>query len=414
MKKRISFRLFCTVVWRGVCQAAGQVGRLFGYRTGDTWGKVVWRLLAGSVTAVVVLFSFCVILVFCREVVIDRWLGPALSPSYWEDRHISNDIVFQWRSGRSRAKRIYDEATGKVLMRNVDWVAVSDDRDSLAVFAKNGKRGYLDRFTGEVVIPAEYTRAWVFSEGLAAVEKDGRLMFIDHSGKVVIDNDFEVHFDKPKYAFQNGCCILREPVHGKMGLIDREGSWVLQPVYDNIYGIGKFWKVEKDGLAGLFTAGLDTLFTVSHTGIQVLDGIIKVVFPDHTAKLYDYEGNIVEDFHIDGVSDMVYETTELTTSRGCMEDCGKWCGEDFCEDGTCGGDSCDGCCGSGVRKVYAVASCRRYIVNGGRSGEYCGLMDRKGHRLTPPSYISIEAIGEDLYLCRPAGIILDGKGKKVE
>ena len=45
---------------------------------------------------------------------------------------------------------------------------------------------------------------------------------------------------------------------------------------------------------------------------------------------------------------------------------------------------------------------------------YYGLMDRNGKRITPPVFTSIEAIGMDLYFCKPQGIVINGKGKRVE
>ena len=390
MKKRISFRLFCTVVWRGICQAAGRIGRFFGYRDGSGFGKVVWRIFAGSAALVVLYIAVCLIYLFGRNVIYDRWIGPMTDTRYWEERHISYDIVYQWQY-RHKARRLYNEATGEVLMRNIEWVAVSDDKDSLAVFAKGGKRGYLNRFTGEVVIPADkYTRAWVFSEGLAAVEKDGRLLFIDHSGNEVIDKGFSIYFNNPGYAFHNGYCILHEPVCGKVGLIDREGSWALEPEYDNIFNSEGFWQVEKDGLEGLFTSDLDTMFAVSQKSINIYMDMIEVGYADHTSRLYDFDGNIIVDFRIDRVENLLYQTEDF---RICPE------GEDE---------------GTVYDPGYAVADCMKYTVYEDGCTEYCGLMDRRGRRITPPDYISIEAIARDRYLCRPHGVILDDRGMRVD
>lgn len=37
MKKNISFKLFCTVVWRGFCQGIRALARLFGYQGTDRY-----------------------------------------------------------------------------------------------------------------------------------------------------------------------------------------------------------------------------------------------------------------------------------------------------------------------------------------------------------------------------------------
>ena len=40
MKKSISFRLFFTVLWRGICQVFRFLGKFFGYKDGSSyvWG----------------------------------------------------------------------------------------------------------------------------------------------------------------------------------------------------------------------------------------------------------------------------------------------------------------------------------------------------------------------------------------
>ena len=48
-----------------------------------------------------------------------------------------------------------------------------------------------------MVIPAEYTEAWDFSDGLARVGKGGKYGFIDKIGKIVIPleyNEVDYHF----------------------------------------------------------------------------------------------------------------------------------------------------------------------------------------------------------------------------
>ena len=49
---------------------------------------------------------------------------------------------------------------------------------------QNGLWGYIDE-NAQWVIPTQYDKAAGFSDGLALVEKDGKLMYIAHSGAVV-------------------------------------------------------------------------------------------------------------------------------------------------------------------------------------------------------------------------------------
>ena len=60
---------------------------------------------------------------------------------------------------------IKNTVTGKVTIKDIklDWTT-SSPNDSLSVYCTEGKRGYYNAYTGEIAIPAQYRRAWVFSE----------------------------------------------------------------------------------------------------------------------------------------------------------------------------------------------------------------------------------------------------------
>lgn len=50
--------------------------------------------------------------------------------------------------------------------------------------------GYVDR-SGKLSIAAQYQDAYAFSEGLAAVQKDGNWGFIDKTGAMVLDSQYD-------------------------------------------------------------------------------------------------------------------------------------------------------------------------------------------------------------------------------
>lgn len=391
MKKKISFKLFFTVLWRGFCQVLEFIAKIFGYKDQSSYAKVIWRIFAGCITTLVALFTGVVLYAFATEVVYNKWIRPHTCNEYvYDSKHISNHIVFQDIYGPTG--RIYDESLNKVLLTDVDWVVTSEDKDSLAVFSKEGKRGYINRFTGEIIVPLSFKRAWVFSEGLAAVEKDKKLMFIDHQGNVLIDKNFQVHFNDPAYAFKNGYCVIQDPVNGKVGLIDKKGEWALHPEFDNIRNDNGFWRVEKERYYGLYDSELNEMFPVTNTAIWLYEsGIIEVRAGDNTAQRYDYEGNVIVDFIIDDIENMQYETTELRNDITSSEEY------------------------SVDNSIYAVAKCQRYRVNAGYGfNDHYGLLDRNGNRITEPLYTKIEAISNDLYLCQPDGIIINGQGKVIK
>lgn len=102
----------------------------------------------------------------------------------------------------------------------------------LRVYGKDGtKAGYIDK-TGKVVIPAEYGTTGEFSEGLAAVEKDGKFGFIDKTEKAVIPFQYSwaaysSSMFRPLGEFHEGLATVLKD--GKFGYINKTGKEVVPP-----------------------------------------------------------------------------------------------------------------------------------------------------------------------------------------
>ena len=92
-------------------------------------------------------------------------------------------------------------------------------------FSKKGwplwKLGEIDK-TGKVVINPQFDWAFDFSEGLAAVEIDGKYGFIDKTGKIVINPQFDWAFN-----FSEGLAAVE--IDGKYGYINKAGTVVIYP-----------------------------------------------------------------------------------------------------------------------------------------------------------------------------------------
>ena len=107
------------------------------------------------------------------------------------------------------------------------------DNDTIGVFKKDGKFGYYNVKTKEIVIAADYEEAKRFSQGLAGVVKKGRMGFINLKGETVIGFDFLYKEDKrDKSVFQYGYCAVLN-AEGKFGVIDHTGKWVITPKYED-------------------------------------------------------------------------------------------------------------------------------------------------------------------------------------
>ena len=160
-----------------------------------------------------------------------------------------NDDLVAYRTGDGKVS-IKNAATGIVTIKDIkiDWTQRSRN-DSLAVFCSEGKRGYYNMYTGEIAVPAQYRRAWIFSEGLAAVQRNGNIGFIDHQGKVVIDFNYPYPGNPlTEFVFDDGHCVVAN-AEGKCGVIDKTGKWLIQPEYDNVNVFQEYAIVTKSGVS---------------------------------------------------------------------------------------------------------------------------------------------------------------------
>ena len=163
---------------------------------------------------------------------------------------IGKDYRFYENGGHSYIREI---RTNQKVLKDISWIAGARDyEDSLLCFAKGGFRGFFNKKTGQVDIPADrYRKAWLFSEGLAAVmEQDSSMVFIDTSGKKIIEPKvrFSSRAEGHSFLFNKGYCALVGP-EGSWGLLDHSGNWAVKPQFDDILPAGNgFWIVEKDGM----------------------------------------------------------------------------------------------------------------------------------------------------------------------
>lgn len=300
---------------------------------------------------------------------------------YYHKEELNEHITFYSNGAHGYVKNNY---TDKKVLRDVKWVIKSDNmEDTLACYASNGFRGFLDVRTGRSVIPAErYTKAWLFSEGLAAVmEKDSTIKFIDTHGQVVISNkDFRYPVFSYGYLFYDSLCAMTD-TSGKWGIINRNGDWVVRPEYDGIAHVQTgHWKLSKNEQKGLLDKKANPILPLEYRDINVMEQGISVVFDDYSMQMMTLDGSLKYQF-VSGDIDDIYYTTQETNEMG-----------------------------DDIRKL---TPCKAYFTYAGR----CGLLSPEGKPLTKPDFTSITGIGPNLYYCvydfTSTGIILDGKGNLV-
>lgn len=287
------------------------------------------------------------------------------SESYAErgDPSLSFELKYRNNGYNQGKSLIYNSRTKKKILTGIDWIAVSENDDSLILVAKDGKRGFVSRFSGHTVIPFRYDAAWSFGEGVAAVCEGDSIFFIDHSGQPINDKKF---FRKPfygRYIFHGKYAAI--PIDDMYGLIDKKGEWVVLPEYSEIHiGPRNTWYVRKHDKWGVIDANGKFVVPLEYEYVSILNegGIIVADATTHSQSRFDYDGMLVDKFVFEDVFEMSYYTNE------------------FDENGN---------------RKKVIDDMMKYSAN-----NYYGLMTRKGVPVTSPLYRNIECVAPGIYKCR--------------
>ena len=332
-------------------------GRL-AWRTIRNWWKKRSKWLRRSIATILILIPVGFVALVGYALYED-----AYGRDYW-DRKLSENVTL--RSFSDNKWRVYNKQTGEYTTEKINWVSEAPETDSLAVYALPGKRGYININTGRIIIDAEandYRKAWVFSDGLAAVMKDGKIGFINDQNDVVIPFQFD-YTDKCRmydfgYVFHNGYCAMTD-ADGNLGLIDKIGNWIVEPEYDEIWAPHKsgYRVIVKDSKHGVLDSTGTIVYPAEYGYISILpDGFVLTKSGKQWQE--DFEGNTVQPFMFDN-------TYYLNYPIGYNE-----CGE----------------------IKYAFADFVKYEV----MNSY-GIMNRiTGEPITPAIYSDINMLSKDLF-----------------
>ena len=348
------------------------------WRTIRTWWKKRSKWLRRSIVTIFILvpvgFAALVAYVFYED---------EYGRDYW-DRKLSDNITLH--SFADNKWRVYDKQTGEYTTDKINWLSEVPENDSLAVYALPNKRGYINVNTGRIVIDAEannYCKAWVFSEGLAAVMKEDKIGFINANNEVVIPFQFD-YSDECRmcdfgYLFHNGYCIMTN-ANGDLGLIDKSGNWVVEPSYDEIWSphTSGYRVIVKDNRHGVLDSNCAVVYPAEYGYISIIHNGFVLTKMGRQWQV-DFEGNTVQPFMFDSTYYLKYPN-----------------GYDSCGDLT-----------------YEFADFVKYEV----MNSY-GIMNRiTGEPITPAIYSDINMLSKDLFEVQEYDsydwYLLDTKGRIV-
>lgn len=395
--KKVSAKLFFAVLWKGLCQVTEWFLGLFGYKKDGLFAKCVWRIIAASVALIVGIFAVMFVYAFCNTVY-DRYFRHTFcyDPDCPCSEYLGQNIYYHDRG--EGMSYVFNSLTKEKTIKNLYWIAMPEGTDSLVCFCDGSKRGYFNKNTGEVAIPARYDHAWTFSEGLASVDEGGNIKFIDTMGKTIIDNIAPYKPDMEGLFFHGGYCMIDNEGPELSCLIDKRGWTVLQEfnsiAHNNNY---ELWKVRKGNEEGVYDKNMNLIVPMTEASINIYDEEICMTMPDHTMRKYDVKGNLIHDFYIVSIRDLEFEKPEIVNRPPST----NVASEEIIET---------------IDESYRPKAIARLIAY--TAGDnYDGLMTREGYIVTQPLYENIEAIGDDLYLCTVSNedkVVLNGKGEIVK
>ena len=157
---------------------------------------------------------------------IDKTGKFVVEPQFEYVRNFSKGFVSVKKQER---KYVIIDTTGKYITEEYNYI--SDFSDGMALItAFNGKEficGYIDNVGRVIVEPIFGHKTQNFSDGLAAVNKNGKYGYINKTGQFTIEPQFE-----SAGSFKNGVANVKKD--GKFGLIDKSGQ--IFAINDNVCG----------------------------------------------------------------------------------------------------------------------------------------------------------------------------------
>lgn len=367
--------------------------KIFGYKKDGKLAKVIWYCFSISIVTILASIAFTFAYSAYKHITVRYHYAKHLESK--GGFYVSRTIGYISDSDGGNDGYLFDKLTGEKVLTGIKWIAMPEGNDSLVCYSDGKLRGYFNVKNGKVVIPPTFRHAWIFSDGLAAVEDDGKVKFIDSSGNVVINNGMNCDVTSDNYVFHGGYLIVSSDNGEKKGLIDKTGKLVLPIEYESIEkaDYSDFWVVRKDKQSAIYDKNMNVLIPFVDGYAYFSDNCIGVTMTDRTMRKYDYNGKIIDDFYIYNVTQLTYNTDELIYKK-----------EDSSEE--------SGFSEHNVSYKPKVAHLRSYSAG----YSYEGLITADGHIVTMPLYEHIEAIGPDTYICTVSDndkVIVNGKGEIV-
>lgn len=296
-----------------ICMTFIAFGRLIWKAIRDWWknrSKKARKLTRYAIIACVT----CIVGKGCFELYDALW-----GECDWRTETCSENVEVHFFNDNT--KRLFNTKTKRYTTPRMDWIVFDEWNDTIGVYAINDKRGYVNLNDGEIIIEAEknqYEMAWVFSEGLAAVMKDGKVGFVNMENEIVIP--FQFNYDPGcgmwnlGFVFHEGLCCMTS-AENKLGLINTAGEWVVEAEYDEIWVPCHDHRILiKNNKYGVADINGQIIYPAEYGYIDILsDGF--VLTKGGKRWQVDREGKTIVDFMFDETYDLYYPDNSFSTNE---------------------------------------------------------------------------------------------------
>lgn len=150
-----------------------------------------------------------------------------------------------------------------------EFDAINEFVNGYAIVTKEGLYGFINT-KGEVIIEPQFEDVSSFNEGLAIAKKNGLYGYIQPSGRFIIP----AIYDNVKPFNEKGHAVVTH--NDKKGIINRDGSYFLKPIYKTLIFVG------------------DTLLIIQDNSTKQY-GILKPSGEEITKIIYDDIGSFFDE-----------------------------------------------------------------------------------------------------------------------
>jgi hypothetical protein len=261
------------------------------------WLNILWKLGLAAMGVAAIFFT----IFLCKE--LNR-----------EDFHDSEHLSKYVRECRKNGYvYLYNERKKEYTLENLDWISHGSSDDRICVYCTGLKRGFFNYDTGEALCEPIYDKAWNFNEGIAAIEKDGYVSFINKDFKPAFNKRFKIvrtSDDWPEaITFQKGQCRLKV-TPDSIGVLNAKGQWVIAPKYQFISELStdSCRVVKLDNKIGI--VGYDGNFVIEpqYDAIRIPKSGVAIVAKDGIQKQVSYDGTVLIDFIYDDIAEFDNDT----------------------------------------------------------------------------------------------------------